>query len=301
MPNITAIQPKEEQVEAAMHSFFGGYSKEEVARIIKDKINDKASNEEIGAFLVEATHMGLDPMKNQIYLVSRYNGQSRKYEHQTQVSIGGLRLMAQRTGRYVGITGEFFLNEKGQWQDYWVGEKPPVAARVKIGVLTESGQMHETVGTAYYDEYVGRKSGGEVTRMWREKTRLMLIKCAEAVALRRAFPEQLSSAYTVEEMQQAANPTPLEETGAAAEPELQRASTKTTKPLPVQEEQKSEVKELLAQLDEETQKATKKWFKEKDRTAKEANNMIMRLREKIEEAQAQTEAQEAQTEPDDNF
>ena len=58
---------------------------------------------------------------------------------------------------------------------------------------------------ALWNEYVGTKFNGDVTQMWATKGALMLAKCAEALALRKAFPQDLSGLYTSDEMQQADN------------------------------------------------------------------------------------------------
>ena len=69
------------------------------------------------------------------------------------------------------------------------------------------GQWHVVAATAHYSEYVQKKKDGGITSMWL-KPHIMLGKCAEALALRRAFPAELSGVYTPDEMAQAANPEP---------------------------------------------------------------------------------------------
>ncbi|MDT9694016.1 recombinase RecT, partial [Streptomyces sp. P9(2023)] len=56
---------------------------------------------------------------------------------------------------------------------------------------------------ALFAEYAGRKRDGSLSSMWETKGALMLGKCAEALALRKAFPIDLSGLYTAEEMHQA--------------------------------------------------------------------------------------------------
>jgi hypothetical protein len=88
----------------------------------------------------------------------------------------------------------------------WLKKEHPAAA--KVTVLRGEGRFP---AVALWDEYVALKRDGSVTQMWANKGALMLAKCAEALALRKAFPQDLSGIYTSDEMAQADNrqpPTP---------------------------------------------------------------------------------------------
>lgn len=156
---------------------------------------ENAPNADLAVFLNFAQRTGLDPFARQIYMIGRYTKSGTKWT--IQASIDGLRIVAERSGDYAGQTPVEYCGEDGNWRDVWVSNLPPVAARV--GVLRH-GFDAPLYAVAYFDEYVQTDREGRPSAMWSSKPKLMLAKCAEALALRKAFPNDLAGLYTADEM-----------------------------------------------------------------------------------------------------
>lgn len=166
------------------------------------------------AFLHHCSRTGLDPVARQIYLIERGG------KHNIQVSIDGALLVAQRSGKYAGHTpyqwtdgtrqqvpmkdggqivrngdGSIVFTEEYVWLDMWPADKgAPVAARVGVH---HADFLEPVWAVANFDAY---NAGGP---MWKKMAARMLGKCAMMLALREAFPQDLSGLYSTEEMQQA--------------------------------------------------------------------------------------------------
>ncbi len=157
----------------------------------------QVTNADLAIFLHQCQRTGLDPFARQIYMIARKGKQT------IQTGIDGARLIArraaERAGEIYSTEGPFWCGNDGQWQDVWLSPTPPAAA--KYVVIRGDGRFTGVARTQAYIPISPRTN--TPSGLWAKMPDTMIAKCAEALALRKAFPQDLSGIYTAEEMNQA--------------------------------------------------------------------------------------------------
>ena len=172
-------------------------SREQI-ELVKRTVAKGTTDDELQLFLYTAKKVGLDPLVKQIHAIKRWSAKDNKEIMSIQTGIDGYRLIADRTGKYAG-------NDDYEFDD---SENQPKWAKARVWKIV-GGLRCQFEATARWSQYYpGDKQGF----MWKKMPHVMLGKCAEGLALRKAFPAELSGVYTFDEMAQAPNDLPAEET-----------------------------------------------------------------------------------------
>lgn len=170
----------------------------EKLRMLGDTIMKGATGEEIQFFGEVCKRTGLDPFRKQIHAVKRWDGKERREVWSFQTGVDGFRAIAHRSGACAGIDDAIFdpADESTEF---------PRSATVTVYRIV-GGQRVPFTAKARWNEYVQTTKEGKITSMWFKLPYSQLAKCAECLALRKAFPEDLSDLRSNEEMAQADNP-----------------------------------------------------------------------------------------------
>lgn len=174
----------------------------------RDHLMPGATESDVYMFAQVCHRSGLDPFTRQIYAISRnikdHRGNWTK-KFTFQLSIDGLRSIAERSGNYEGQTPVYWCGLDGNWVDVWLSDQSPAAC--KVGVF-KKGHKEPNWAVAKFSSYCQTNKDGKPISMWAKMPEIMIAKCCESLALRKAFPNELSGLYTNEEMGQADKPAP---------------------------------------------------------------------------------------------
>lgn len=221
------------------------WTQQQVAALKQLGVSNDVTQADLAIFLTQSKRTGLDPFSRQIYMIGRKQKTANGYEtKQTiQVGIDGLRAIAHRVAQQChevfSMSDTLWADKTGVWHDVWLSPEPPAAAKVSV---KRGGGVFSAV--AIFKEYAPVYNG-KLSGMWATKPALMIAKCAEALALRKAFPSDMSGIYTDDEMSRAEDvsaPTVVETFA-----QQQTETTSHSKPLLSTQEQREQILAMLAE------------------------------------------------------
>lgn len=151
-----------------------------------------ASNAELAVFMHYCQKTQLDPFSRQVYYINRGG------RWVIQTGIGGFQVIRDRVAQRTHVSVEYddtvWFDQHGGEHAVWLKSEPPAAAKV---VVLKDGRRFPAV--VLYAEVAALKDGKPQSE-WAHQPARMLEKCAEAAALRRAFPHDLAGLYIDDEM-----------------------------------------------------------------------------------------------------
>lgn len=178
-------------------------------KIIKDSVAPGLTSDEFDLFIEQCRAYALNPVRKQIYAVPyntrvKENGQwVAKRSITLIVGIEGLRSIAHRTGNYRPDEEPAVLD----FDEAAKGAENPlgiIKATARIFIYRH-GEWFPVKDEAYWDEYAQTffdkdEKVNKAKGQWAKMGRIMIAKCAEAKALRKAFPEDIGALYEAAEM-----------------------------------------------------------------------------------------------------
>lgn len=182
-----ALPMPSEQVDILRKTLFKGFNDDEVA-----------------FSLAVSARTGLDPFLRQVHFTKRKNRQTNEETIVITTGIDGFRLTAARTGCYAGSDEPIFKED----------DKGPLEAKVTVWKIVQGVRCPFTATARWSEFYPGDGTPGF---MWRKMPFVMLGKCAEAQALRKAFPAELSNIYSNEELDHSKNERKIAEAAKTQE------------------------------------------------------------------------------------
>jgi len=193
MSNVAVHQPGALSVQA----------EEDMILVLQNSLYPGADKGSVRMVLGYCQASGLDPMQKPVHIVPMWDGKSGKMRDVVMPGVNLYRTQAARTGKFAGMTEP----EYGPMIEATLGGQPiqyPEWCRVTAKKLMDNGMVAEFTVCEYWIENYAVKGGKEKSiapnAMWAKRPRGQIAKCAEAQALRKAFPE-CASAPTAEEME----------------------------------------------------------------------------------------------------
>ncbi len=178
-------------------------NEDELINVLRNSLYPGAQTDSIKMVIGYCKASELDPMQKPVHIVPIWDGKLKTMRDVVMPGIGLYRTQAARSGEYAGVSdaeyGPDLIEELG-------GQKItfPSWCKVTVKRLMANGAIAEFSATERWKENYAVKGGQDKSvapnSMWTKRPYAQLAKCAEAQALRKAFPE-VGSAPTADEME----------------------------------------------------------------------------------------------------
>lgn len=166
------------------------YQSPEVIRTLKQTVAVGATDAEFAMFTSYCQSTGLNPFKKEVWFIKtkgyqRRDGTTVEGKVQIMTGINGFLAIANKHPAFDGLECETMVE----------GSKI-IGARAKVH---RKDRKYPSVAVALMSEYYKPSPSGK-GGVWEQMPSIMIQKCAKALALREAFPQELNGLYTAEEM-----------------------------------------------------------------------------------------------------
>lgn len=210
MNNVVALQPLRPR----------DYTPSQLS-LVRRTVAKDTNEDEFSMFIEVCRRVGLDPFRRQIYCNVYSKDKPDKRQVVFITGIDGFRAVADRSRAYRPDENEPTIETRDDLVHAETNPKGLYKAVVTVWKADQWSQWHPIKGVAYWDEFAPVEDefewvdadGGKRKRIstgrkklsgkWSSMPHLMLAKCAEAQALRKGWPEDLSAIYAPEEMARA--------------------------------------------------------------------------------------------------
>ncbi len=202
---------------------FPALSEAALVEVLSSSLYPGAEKNSVVMVLAYCQAAHLDPMLKPVHIVPIWNSKTKKMQDTVMPGIGLYRIQAARTGQYAGIS-EPEYGPPVTAQLSGVEVTYPEWCRVTVKRQMSNGLVAEyTANERWIENYAtASKDTAAPNAMWKRRAFAQLAKCAEAQALRKAFPE-VGSAPTADEMEGKAFEEPVRDVSprqqAQSEPE----------------------------------------------------------------------------------
>lgn len=194
--------------ENSVVAFKGGnalaLSEGELVKVLQSSLYPGAALESIKLVLGYCKAAGYDPMQKPCHIVPMWDSKAGAMRDVIMPGVGLYRTQAARTGQFAGMTepefGPDVTEELGGARVTY-----PQWCRVTVKRQMSSGAVAEFTAREFWKENYAVRGGKEKSiapnAMWAKRVYGQLAKCAQAQALRLAFPEATGADATADEME----------------------------------------------------------------------------------------------------